>query len=178
MSAKKEATAAAPEPAPVKSKKKLIIIGAIVGVLVLGGAGAAAMLLLGKDVDAKAAGEHATAKEVGHAAAAPREAIYIDLEPAFVVNFQDAKGRTKFLKAGINVVTRDTPTSAALGKHMPAIRNGLVMLLSKQIYEDLLPQEGKEKLRGEVLAEVRNALTKELPAAEVEDVLFTSFVMQ
>lgn len=180
MSAKKEATEAAPGVAPVKSKKKLIIIGAVVGVLVLGGAGAGAMLFLGKDGDAPAAEEHAAAQDTGHGhgAGAPREAIYIDLEPAFVVNFQDAKGRTKFLKAGINVVTRDLPTSEALGKHMPAIRNGLVMLLSKQIYEDLLPQEGKEKLRGEVLTEVRGALTKELPAAEVEDVLFTSFVMQ
>jgi flagellar FliL protein len=178
MSAKQEVAEAAPSAAPAKSKKKPILIGAIVGVLVLGGAGAGAMLLLGNSDETPAAGEHAVASEGNHEAAVPREAIYIDLEPAFVVNFQDTKGRTKFLKAGINVVTRDLPTSEALGKHMPAIRNGLVMLLSKQIFEDLLPQEGKEKLRGEVLAEVRNALTRELPAATIEDVLFTSFVMQ
>lgn len=175
MSAKKQSAEAGQAAAPAKSKKKMIIIGGLVGVLVLGGGGAAALLLLGKGGDEHAEGEHAAAAQE---AAAPREAIYVNLEPPFVVNFQDAKGRTKFLKADINVVTRDLATSDALTKHKPAIRNGLVMLLSRQIYEDLVPHEGKEKLRTEVLTEVRTALTKELPTAEVEDILFTSFVMQ
>lgn len=178
MSAKKESKEAQESAPPAKGKKKLIIILAAVGVLVLAGAGAGVAMFMSKGDAGHGDAEHATEADGKAEVAAPREAIYVNLEPDFVVNFQDSKGRTKFLKAGVNVVTRDLATSEALGKHMPAIRNGLLMLFSRQIYEDLVPHEGKEKLRAEVLAEVRGTLTRELPAAEVEDVLFTSFVMQ
>jgi flagellar FliL protein len=155
-----------------RSKKKFIII-AIAAILVIGGSAGAAFALLGGKADPEAA----TAVKEGESAP-PREAIYVNLEPDFVVNFQDSKGKTKFLKAGVNVVTRDPETSEALEKHMPVVRNNLLLLFSRQIYENLVPPEGKERLRADALAEIQTVVGKELPAAEIEDVLFTSFVMQ
>ena len=61
---------------------------------------------------------------------------------------------------------------------MPVIRNNLVLLFSKQEYEALIPLEGKEKLREQALGEIRTIVGTELADATVEDLLFTSFVMQ
>jgi flagellar protein FliL len=154
-------------------KKKLVII-ALVALLVLGG-GAAAMMLLGGD-EAAVAG--AAADGEADAADAKGDPIYIPLDPAFVVNFQDKNSHTKFLKAELNVVTFDEDVEEAVTKHMPVIRNNLILLFSRQLYEDLIPHEGKETLRAEALAQVQTVIEKQMGRPGVEDLFFTSFVMQ
>ena len=150
--------------------KKFIIIGVLAGVLVAGIGGGAAVFLLGGKDDA----------EVAEAAepAPPPEAMYVPLDPAFVVNFRDAEGKTRFLKLELNAMTRDQAVIDTVNKHMPVIRNNLVLLFSKQEYEALIPLEGKEKLREQALGEIRTIVGTELADATVEDLLFTSFVMQ
>jgi flagellar FliL protein len=150
-------------------KRKIVII-AIVALLVLGG-GAAAFLLTGGEPEAAADGTAVDAKPTA-------EPIYIPLDPAFVVNFQDKNDKTKFLKAELNVMTFDDDVSAAITKHMPAIRNNLVLLFSRQLYEDLLPHDGKEALRAEALSQVQAVLQQHTGKPGIEDLFFTSFVMQ
>ena len=108
---------------------------------------------------------------------APPESFYIDLEPEFVINFQDKNNRPKFLKAEMSVVTNDEEVEEQVAKHMPAIRNNLVLLLSRQYYEDLVPHEGKEKLRGEALAEVQRVLEERIGDTGVSELYFSNFVM-
>tara|TARA_R110002096_G_scaffold5085_31_gene23778 strand:+ start:2410 stop:2904 length:495 start_codon:yes stop_codon:yes gene_type:complete len=163
------AETAAPAEPTGGSNKKLIIIIAVVVLLALGGGGAAFMLSGGDD--AAVAGEEA-------APAAAADPIYIPLDPAFVVNFQDKNQKTKFLKAELNVVTYNEDVPEAVMKHMPAIRNNLILLFSRQLYEDLLPHEGKEVLRAEALAEVQSVIEKQVTGSGIEDLFFTSFVMQ
>ncbi|MCP5145843.1 MAG: flagellar basal body-associated FliL family protein [Gammaproteobacteria bacterium] len=165
---------------------KLIVVVAVVALLTAGiGAGGAIMLLGGKAAPPPVAAEDATG-EGGEAAAgaavAPAEgageAVYVDLAPSFVVNFQDASGRSRFLKVDVNAMTRSDDVGDALNKHLPNIRNSLVMLFSKQIYEQLMTDEGKLQLRKDALAEIQTVLKKEQVVGGVEDVLFTSFVVQ
>jgi flagellar FliL protein len=61
----------------------------------------------------------------------------------------------------------------------PVIRNDLLMLFSAQNAEALATREGKEKLRADSLELVRKAVKNAggNPGL-VENVLFTSFVMQ
>ncbi len=150
-------------------KKKIIIIGALAALLLVGG-GVGAMLMMGGDDEAAA--EAAAAEEEK-----PAEAVYIDLKPEFVINFRDRNNRTKFLKAEMAVSTRDTDVEEAVTRHMPAIRNNLVLLLSRQIYEDLIPNEGKEALRQQALVEVQTVLEAEIGKPGVEDLYFSNFVM-
>ena len=106
---------------------------------------------------------------------------YVQLEPAFVVNFIDEKKRTKFLKAEISLMAKSPKTQAAIKDHSPAVRNALVMLLSKQVYEQLVTPEGKDKLRADALAEVQGVLAKvagKKVAKGVTDLYFSSLVMQ
>ncbi|MEX2482659.1 MAG: flagellar basal body-associated FliL family protein [Gammaproteobacteria bacterium] len=149
------------------NKKKLIIFGAVALLVVLGG-GVGLMFALGGG-DSAAAGA-ATAVE-------PKEATYIDLKPEFVINFRDRNDRPKFLKAEMSVSTRDGDIERAVERHMPAIRNNLVLLLSRQVYEDLVPNEGKEALRQQALAEVQSVLEKQIGKPGVDDLYFSNFVM-
>jgi flagellar FliL protein len=178
------------------NKKKLIIILAVVGVLVVGGAVATTMLLMGgKDEEAKTAkhdgedaghdeegdeDEVAEDEEGGHGedGAGP---VYVALAPPFVVNCVDEKKRTRYIKAEISVLAKSAEVEAQVTQHMPAIRNGIVLLLGRQIYEQLLSNEGKEKLRAEALAEVQSVMKKSAgkkTAKGVEDIFFSSLVMQ
>ena len=64
---------------------------------------------------------------------------------------------------------------------MPAVRNSLVMLLSRQVFEELATNEGKEKLRTEALDAVKEVVKKQTnkkTAQAVKDLYFSSLVMQ
>ncbi len=108
---------------------------------------------------------------------APKPAIYHPLEPAFVVNYKE-RGRTRFLQAQVEVMTRDPKVVEALTKHMPLIRNNLLLLLSAQTAEILHSAEGKEQIRQQAQEEVNRILKEETGTEGVEAVYFTSFVMQ
>jgi len=178
--------------APASSKKRLFIMIGVAAVLVVGGAVGGTMFMMGGKEDKPATAEQADGEhgaddedvaeeehgEEGEAAAAP---IYVALAPPFVVNFQDAKKRTRYIKAEISVLAKSAKSEEAVNQHMPAVRNGLVLLLSRQVYEDLLSNEGKEKLRADALAEVQAVLDKRAGGKSgkgVEDLYFSSFVMQ
>jgi flagellar FliL protein len=60
---------------------------------------------------------------------------------------------------------------------MPLIRNNLLLLMSNRDYQSLMSREGKDKLRQEALTEIR-AVQKKQGGADIEDLLFTSFVVQ
>lgn len=157
---------AAAAAAPPAGNKKLIIIAAVVVLLAAIGGGVAVML---KGGDKKADAEHAEA--VVH------EAVYIDIKPEFVINFSDKAGHSKYLKCELSVVTKEPEIEKAVEKHMPAIRNALVLLLSRQVFEDLLPNEGKEKLRADALAAVQAVLQAQVGKPGIDDLYFSNFVM-
>jgi flagellar protein FliL len=99
------------------------------------------------------------------------------LAPDFVINFRDKNDRPKFMKAELSVATKDPEAEKAIERHMPAIRNSLVLLLSRQVYDDLVPNEGKEKLRSEALAAVQGVLQAQTGKPGIEDLYFANFVM-
>jgi flagellar FliL protein len=132
--------------------------------------------------DGEAEDPEAADAESGDEEGKPKAAaIYVELVPAFVVNFQDDKKRARFLKAEISILVKNAESEEALKANRPAIRNSLVMLLSRQVYDQLMTPEGKEKLRADALVEVRAIVTKVAgpkPAKQIQDVFFSSLVMQ
>ena len=164
-----------------KSPLKLIII--VVVVLAIAG-GAGAFFMMGdKSTDGVATNEAGeTDAESGDAEdaegeASAGEAYYFSLDPPFIVNFT-GKSRARFLQVSIEGLTRDESVKESITKHFPQVRNNLVLLLSGQTYEELNTQEGKATLRKQVLKEVQKVLEAETGKEGVEDVYFTSFVMQ
>ena len=152
-------------------KKKLIII-IVVALLVIGGAVAGALVFLGGD---DAAGEAmAEGEEVVMEKSDP---TYVDLKPAFTVNL-DPDDTVGFLQVSIQVLTYNDDVVADIEKHKPLIRNNLVTLFGKQKSVDLRSPEGKEKLQKAVLETIQAIINKSGSGGEVDNVFFTSFVMQ
>ena len=61
----------------------------------------------------------------------------------------------------------------------PVVRNDLLLLFGNQKYEVLATRDGKEKLRTEALAAVRQVVQGAGGKPDhIEQVYFTSFVMQ
>lgn len=105
----------------------------------------------------------------------PDGIAYVELAPAFVTNFQAPKIR--FLKADVSLKVKGSATAEAIKYHLPFIRNNLVMLFSRQSEESLNSPEGRQHLKEEALQEVISVLQTESAAAEVQEVLFTSFIV-
>ncbi len=108
---------------------------------------------------------------------ASQEAIYYPLNEKLVVNY-NVRGRQRFLQVEISLMFRDNDVAKALDQHMPRIRNDLIMLMSGQEFEDLQTPEGRELLRQDALRSTQAILQEEIGKPGIEQVLFTSFVMQ
>ena len=158
------------EDAGGKSNKKLfIIIGIVVLLLAIGGG--AAVFLMGGSSEESADGEQEAAEE----AAAPPQ--YFALEPALVVNFEGSR-RVRFLQLKVEVMARDKAAIEAVQLHLPVIRNNLNLLYSQQDPAVIATREGKERLQEQTLSEIQKILEEQGADANIEQVYFTSFVMQ
>jgi len=107
----------------------------------------------------------------------PAPPQYLPMDPPFVVSFEEAN-MMRFLQISIQVMARDEATITAVQEHNPVIRNNLLMLLGGQSLEALHTREEKERLRGAALAEVQAVLVAQTGEPGVEDLYFTSFVVQ
>ena len=175
---------ATPPPPPKKSGGGLLMNAIVVFVMALLAVVAGGFinsklhpmpdLKLGKDgtitpvvpVPAAAHGEEGGAKA----------AVYYAIDPPLVVNFEDGSV-VRFLQITMEIMARDQKAIDSVQKNMPLIRNNLLLLMSNRNYQSLMSREGKEKLRGEALAEVQ-AVQKKQGGGDVDDLLFTTFVVQ
>jgi flagellar FliL protein len=151
--------------------KKWIVIGALALLLAVG-AGGAAWFMLKSSGSNEGHGELPEGNEIPSTATA----LFYTLEPPFVVNFE-LPSPVRFLQVTVELELQQQDLDA-VQKHLPVIRNNLLMLFSGQDYQHLRNREGKEQLREAVLAEVRSILTQRAKRDGVTQVYFTHFVMQ
>jgi len=168
------AVGAAPEAAKGSApKKRAILIIAALAIVAVGGS-AAFWYLRPAEASATSPTAAGTTDGANHKAAP----LYYKFDPAFVVNF-GSPGNVRYLQIMIEAMSRDQKIMDELKVVEPAIRNDLMLLFSSQQYEDLLTQEGKEKLRKSTLESIRKALAAESSNPEgLESVYFTSLVIQ
>lgn len=164
------------ESAKKKLPLKLIII---IAVVLIAGGGTGAFFMMGDKNADKAAVSDAEKTDAGESdeSAVLAEAHYFSLDPPFIVNFS-GKSRARFLQVSIEGMTRDSTVKEDITKHIPQVRNNLVLLLSSKTYDELSSKEGKATLRKQVLKEIQKVLEAETGKEGIEDVYFTSFVMQ
>jgi flagellar FliL protein len=101
---------------------------------------------------------------------------YVPLEPAFVTNFLDE--RLRYFRTDITIRAGDTDTEEAIRKHEFAVRHVLVMLFSRQTMDSFMSAEGRATLQNDATSEVINILNSENAPSEVQNVLFTTFVVE
>ena len=103
--------------------------------------------------------------------------IYMPLDPPLVATFED-RSAVRFLQLTLEVMARNQEAIDAVQTHMPVIRNNLLLLMGGRTLTDLTSREGKEALRAEALEEVQRILTENTGDPGVEELYFTSFVVQ
>ncbi|KMY85104.1 Flagellar biosynthesis protein FliL [Candidatus Paraburkholderia calva] len=160
-------TANPKELAPAKGgkMKKMIIIA--VGAIVLLGVGAGgAYFLLGKNA------AHAPAKP-----APEPPPVFFPLD-SLTVNLQSDDGSMHYLRTGLTLKIKDEKVQALLMEHMPEIRSHILLLLSGKKPDDITYVEGKKKLAEELRSTVNSAASTTEKPVQVQEVLFTEFVVQ
>ena len=157
---------------PPKGKKKLIIILAAVLLLAGVGGGRAVFMMKKKAAEAAAAAEaEGEDGEPVKKAAAKKEhgapPAFLPLEP-FIVNLAD-KEVDRYAQIGVTLEIDDPKTADQLKAYMPAIRNGILMVLAHKTSAELLERKGKEALANEIMRETVRPLGIEIEAPEAEE---------
>ena len=164
------ANAGAAVPAKKGKKKLIIIVAAVLLLLVIGG-GAALFLLKKKAAAAAADGDEATtsasAEHHGDKPDLKHPPTFLPLDP-FVVNLAD-KDADRYAQIGITFEVEDPKFAEQMKAFMPAIRNGILMILSHKSSAELLDRAGKEQLASEILRE--SARTMGIEVEEPEPVV-------
>ena len=118
-----------------------------------------------------AAGTHAAAGE-------PRDVRYVELQPSFITNVGIAdNGHLMYIRTDISVRVSSQPAEMATRYHLPALRNALVLLLSRQDEATVSTGGGRELIRAEALAELRSILENEEGEPCIDDLMFTNFIV-
>ena len=174
------------EPQAGGSGKGMKILVGAMALLLMVAIGAVSYLLGHRSAPAataeSASGDHAADKADASAESSAEskgghEALYLALDPPFVVNFQSDTA-ARFLQVGVQLMAHDQKALDAAKASEPAVRNALVMLFSSQDAKTLISREGKEKLRSDALDEIKKIVAERTKGATLDAVYFTSFVMQ
>jgi len=164
----------APLPPPKTGRKKLIITIAA-ALLALAAIGGVATFIIKK----RAAAAGGDDEHVAHLSQAEiiEEArkhppTFLPLDP-FVVNLADRESE-RFAQIGITLELDDPKFADDLKTYMPAIRNGILMVLAHKNSQQLLGRAGKEALAAEIMREAVRPLGLEIEdeppeAAKEED---------
>ena len=169
MSAAAPTADAVADVAPKKGKKKLIVIVLAV-LLLLAVAGGAALFLLKKKApvegDEEAEGPAAHAPAAHAAVDLKHPPTFLPLDP-FVVNLAD-KDADRYAQIGITLEVDDAKFADQMKTFMPAIRNGVLMILAHKSSQELLQRSGKEMLAGQIQREAARTMGIDIeePASE------------
>lgn len=160
-------------------KKKLIIFGGIGMVLIItvvlvlwlfGGSSEGGSATASNDTSRSTAPSSSPRPEIGNA-------LYVGMPRPFVFIVPgDSRERTVQIKAQLMV--RGEESEELAKKHIPLIEGTLHEVFSSTTADSLKTAEGKGQLRELALTEVRSSLEEITGKAIVEQVLFTSLVMQ
>ena len=169
----------------------ILLIVLIVLVLVMGGVGA--WLFLGSDDGGDSSGSAKQEEKV----LGPIK--YLTLVPEFVVNFGPGS-KVRYLQVDLQIATRDEAALETVSTYRPVLRNDILIVLSSVNFEDLRERSGKEALQKKLLNTINKVVASaghaapdgehkevkddghategEAVAGPIENVYFTSFIMQ
>jgi flagellar FliL protein len=154
-----------------KSPKKLIII--ILAAVLLLAAGGGATFFLMKGSSAKGG----DAEQVEEEPEEPSEKLYFTMSKPLVIDFPQGAS-AQHARITISMLVGSDEVIEILKKNEPMIRSNLLMLISAQDSNALNTREGKEALRKAISDDVTAVITKMAGKGRVDEIFFTSFVMQ
>ncbi len=114
-------------------------------------------------------------EEAGQGKKAPG---YVSLGKPMVLNLSTGSRRLTFLQVSADVLVGDESSMSEIETHVPAIRHELIMLLSEQSAKDMKSPLKREEVRKQATENIKTRI-KELSGNEdVQEVLFSKFLVQ
>ncbi len=148
--------------AQAPSRKRPLLMIAIITIVLLVIAGGAGAYLYLKPAQDKAAAPVVVAPPV-----------FMELE-SFTVNLND----DHLLQSSFSLQLRSEEDAEQLKRYLPQVRSRLLLLMSAHAAESLKTPEGKEKLAKDIAATLQQAYATGLKPPAVSGVYFTAFVIQ
>jgi flagellar FliL protein len=115
------------------------------------------------------------ATETKDGSEAPGTLAYYELSPSIVVN---VKGRAKYIRCDVQLMTRDETQLPAISLHAPALRHELILLLSDQQGAEIRTTKGKEKLRKVALKSLQAVMKNLVDDETIDELFFTTYLVQ
>lgn len=153
----------------------MAMIGAIVAVLVLGGGGAGWYFTQSKGgEEAEETAKPAKKKKKAKVVAPP---VFAPLE-VFTVNLQPDGEEEHMLQVSITLEMAGQEQADLVKNNMPKVRSRVLLLLSAKKASELTTVEGKTKLAEEVMEAIKKPFAEHEDTQEVNEVMFTQFIIQ
>lgn len=102
---------------------------------------------------------------------------YVALDGPIIVNIF-TRDTVHFLRVTAEFKLSKPELASTLRTHLAAIRHDLILLMSEKRYFELTTAQGKVRLRQEALAAVQRIMKEQTGEPVVEEIYFTSLVLQ
>jgi flagellar FliL protein len=104
---------------------------------------------------------------------------YVRLTKAMVLNYgEPSLNRLKYLKVAVDVRVSNADAADLVEYHSPALVDALVQVFTSSEAEMVKTGIGKEEIRQKALQELQTVMTSEEGDQIIEDLLFSTFVVQ
>ncbi len=103
---------------------------------------------------------------------------YVSLGDTLVLNLANDSRRLAFLQLKADVLVKDDAARSAVETHVPAIRHQLIVTLSEQPAVEMQTPARRELVRQQVTQQVRDMLQQLADNSSVEEILFSTFLVQ
>lgn len=103
---------------------------------------------------------------------------YVEMSPAFITHIGEPAIRLSYARAELSLRVSSDAAAEAVRTHMPQLRHAVLMLMAEPSVDALSGSEGQDALRLRIMEALNEVLASERTEATIDDVLFTTFVVQ
>ncbi|MBL7004836.1 MAG: flagellar basal body-associated FliL family protein [Gammaproteobacteria bacterium] len=111
-------------------------------------------------------------------AAKTKKPSYVSLGKPMVLNLESKKKRIRFLQVSVDILVEDDDAKEAVTVHVPALRHKVIVLLSEQNVLDMKSPSKRNDIRKLITEQVQGLMDELSGNDDIEDVLFSSFLIQ
>lgn len=109
----------------------------------------------------------------------PPKAIYYTIEEPFTINFMNqSEQRVRYLQIKVALMAHNQTTIDNASNNLPMLQDALRTLFAEQTYDSVDSTEARRQLQANTLRLANTILQQELGSDPLDEVYFTSFVLQ
>lgn len=106
-------------------------------------------------------------------------AVYYQIEEPFILNFQtQSQQKVQYLQIKVALMSHDTAAISNAESNLPMIQDALRTLFSQQSYDTVSSLDGRQQLQQQALTQINALLEKETSKGQLDQLYFTSFILQ